>query len=1639
MTPSTLFRRLTGGDDRIVLRRDTPDLAHLSQWLAPVLDQTGALVLLSPERVGPATADALEVTAHADNIRNVSCPVTVRFLLSGGQVTGFYLLAGLTETWSFRKSFEVLTGQRGLEFLSRIRFKKPCFVVAGNCGAISDKNHGLDAESFENGLNLFTLGLKTALAPEVTNFELIGRTIPLKAGLPNLANLAKVHFSEAEHSLDLSLVVWWPRGVADGTHIMHDATIERTGWMFAAYGLGTGPPVTDTAWLSEVRAEPQQPPFVMITSLPDGPGEPPRYTTVFPTARFLTGNAQGLAAYTDGANLGGAIPNGLQVSAVNLALSVVQVSPGVFQSYELVVMDAATGLPYEWEAIPGVLALRDINLTLSRTFGAAQWVKADIRGIVDLGGYEFMLQLEASPAGKPPIQSVRGQLNKPHDVDVAQFLEDMYGHPVGFPNLKLKLLDARYAQDFAANTMQVGMDVGGHIDLSGTGLFILEEVGFDYATSQGLEVQKEIRGQVKIAGLQIAMKAVHDGTGEWSFEGRAHPETPLKLHDVLDDLVERLDLVAPPGVPIVDVTDFGVGYYSISKDVHLWGRADWQPPKDIGLPWKFKKAHTVLDVVSSKDPVTTLRSTTVDFRWMYSPSSKFTFEATAHHEPDMTSFYVSWCAQKKGERIGLNTLSAALKLDDYLGLPSFDSWTVFQFHEASVGYDVTNRQIAASTSSELKGGALDWSFQSGVEANFTGQWEAPKKKDGSQVTIGLVSLLKGIGLGNELALPKGLLGKYFEFTSLTIELTRAPHPAFTFVGAATHSFYRETFVSAMRQGKGWGFVAGIAFEEGAEFSDIPGVSEVLGKKLTETVDDLLSLEASFLMVSTLALKHFVPPILGLHARDNVIAPPQTGSALASSVMQTVGMHQNYHLSVGTTVAGRLVLKDSGNPLFALAHSLIGIDALDATVTLGAQPEVMARIPGTLKIPTVNHHNLQMRAPYFGVSIAAEGGATVSLGGDVTINLFGDVREVDMALYLSPEMIAASFALKNVPIPPIGPLPGVIFDKDFRVEMAVGLEPPGFDLGFQGNFHIGKSKTKYAGDVTVVLEMAEGVINPRYMRFNITTLSFWAIFEAVTGMERRIEEVQSGLSELDPDSKPSPLLTKFQEIYENLQPIFDKIKMQGVAFHWADAPVTLPDGTMAMPGVGFKGEMDLFGFDLYGAFEFSAGTSTKFAAHLEMEPINLQHVFKVTGDGKGLRHSEIAPLASGKHKLAKDLAPADDGYVLNPGGPVFIVNSQHAPFLHASLHVALFDALHADVTADVDMHGFRFRLHADLLHAVNLDISCKLAHEDGAFTLDAEGDLSVHLNADFSIPMPDPLPDIPINIDGGFEADVSLHITDGKFAMTIEGHLDFDGADVPIPKLTLTETFPRLGDLPGKLVDHIIDLGPEIFTDLVEDILNVGDLAVEAADLAIKLTEARIILAVDVSTKAVALVTAGASAALHVASDEIDAEATALEKEADDVVAEVNAKIHDLQQDTEIAADAITKVADDALDDADSLFNTLTLGAFDKIPGLHALTEQVIGEGIHMVAELASEAIAMVGKLADAAEAAFKTIVKGIDDAVKALTQAADFIFGKLNSGMRYIGGKFVAAANVIGQGFHAAADWTKGAFNAVGDEIGSWF
>jgi hypothetical protein len=1118
----------------------------------------------------------------------------------------------------------------------------------------------------------------------------------------------------------------------------------------------------------------------------------------------------------------------------------------------------------------------------------------------------------------------------------------------------------------------------------------------------------------------------------------------------MGDFAHGVGLAIPPGLPQITLKEFGLRFGGRRKLLRAWGRADWQPAPGSSAPWLQGGVQTVVDIGSSINAQTTRRELDLELSWVHTVDGR-SFQATASHQHQGNRVSVEWDGGSDGNdasnatpgsasRLGLVELHRALALDAVFALPDMAALAIFEFSSLRLDFSSDPRLLQLQATSDLGRGTLqlDATFGKG-QTLMSAAWVGNTTTD----TLGLGDLLDAVDQATGLALPDGLGQGLFDFHSLTlsyINTSAAGMPqvqALHFVGDGGESFCQSVFLSVLKSpATTRSFVVGVAFKPHTDLGQLAWVRAVpwLGAVVSQ-VQAMLSIEPAYLLYASEAVKNYIPPTPELASAWAQAATPGRAPTLGrgiglggtASAGQGPGLGR-YTLGQGATVAARMVFSGSKNPVLGLIGDLIGLDALDAQVTVGQGLALRASIPGQLALPGAAGQQLSLSDAFFGLGVTAGGVPTFQIGGSAHFNLFGNPREVQAQLEVDETAAAAMLHLTDLKLPSIHPLPGLQFKDDFWLELGLQFTPPGLDIGFMGDFFIGDEAN--TGKVVMVMELVEGVPNPLYARFSIAKLTVWDMFEAMTGLGARMDEAESALHVLDASGVAQATglggvtqdagraLSFLKQQYKNLKPIFDGVSLNDVAFHWAESAVMLPDGSHASPGVGFRGRLDLFGWDLFAAFEFSSCSPTKLTAHLEMEPIKLGGMLTVSGDGKGVTRAEAQGQAEawqaweadqkqkpGERRAPSGLlkpTPAALDYVVQPGGPVLIVSSEHAPYLHASVHVALFDLLHLDLMATVDDNGMAFQLVTGIGSFVTVDLGCSLRIKDG-FRFEAYGKLGLHLNVDLGL----------FELNAGLDGEIHLIVTDGSFKLVIDGTFVFQGAELHLPTLTLDVPIPSLGDLPAKVAQQIKDQAAHIFGDIFgalgevatkayEGVKAVGEEVAKGAEELGKEVAADAKIIGAAVGQGLSLLAGGAEQALNEASHALV-----------EVEQKTEAFVNDIKDKTEQAAKDLAHDAEQVVALAEHTFNVVADEVTADVKKVEGEIVDIVCAAEHKVEEIA-EAIAPVvqgilntaSEVAHDIEAVAETVAHGLEDLAGSILGEAEALAHTLEDAAQAVGHAF---------------------------------
>ncbi len=373
---------------------------------------------------------------------------------------------------------------------------------------------------------------------------------------------------------------------------------------------------------------------------------------------------------------------------------------------------------------------------------------------------------------------------------------------------------------------------------------------------------------------------------------------------------------------------------------------------------------------------------------------------------------------------------------------------------------------------------------------------------------------------------------------------------------------------------------------------------------------------------------------------------------------------------------------------------------------------------------------------------------------------------------------------SLPAPP--QLRGLHFDE-FGVGMGIFFEPPSYVVGLQGKFHIGEGKNVVALDddtFAIVLQIEEEVPNPLYGSFYVPKLDIDTVVALFT-------DTKTGLDV--------------------------PVHFTDLSFVWAEnplEPVVLPDGTLSQGALGFSAGVDVLSFSFYGnvRLDLSGGLT----ADVEVAPISLGEIFKLSGDGKGVTIKVDAQGSPIKNNMIRDkialkdaLANAKDKTLVPPGGPVLQIQTTKAPFLHLDAKASLFELVDYGIEADIDKSGIRFELDYGSVLSEKMKVTLSDFH-------DFDGEFTFGINRTISLPHVGPISLGSLPLKATISTKLAIQTSTKNVTFTVGGGFDFEGLHFTIPDFTVDVHISKISDLLAAIGKEIEDEAKKIFGAILGD-------------------------------------------------------------------------------------------------------------------------------------------------------------------------------------------------------------------------------
>lgn len=550
--------------------------------------------------------------------------------------------------------------------------------------------------------------------------------------------------------------------------------------------------------------------------------------------------------------------------------------------------------------------------------------------------------------------------------------------------------------------------------------------------------------------------------------------------------------------------------------------------------------------------------------------------------------------------------------------------------------------------------------------------------------------------------------------------------------------------------------------------------------------------------------------------------------------------------------------------------------------------------------------------------------------EIPFNLFSSPTiDADIAMTIDNVEAEVGVVLKgnttSLLTPPI--IKGLHFDS-FGVGMGLFFEPPGFGIGVQGKFHIGNEDQIPLDDdqFAVVCQMEEEVPNPLFISFYVPKLDL------------------------------SEVITIFTNTTINLD---FPISFSDLSFQWAEnpmEPVTLPDGSLAPMGYGFRANLDLFGLCFYGYLKIDMTDGV--SGDLTMSPFSLGSLFKLSGNGTAIEIkvdsngnpilNNAIPTTAADKKAIKN---ATSKQIISAGGPEMNISTSSSPYFTLDAQISLFELINEKIDATISKGGIQFELDYGSVMQTKMSCNLKDYHNfSGSFTYGIDLEIPLPTIAGFSLGS--------IHLDAGCNLSLGISTSTSDIVFSVQGGFEFEGLQLSFGPFNADMNISSIEDLIEAVGKYILSHVEDIFGDIIKNAEKWAGDVEKAVISGVDDVANGLKTAFDKSASEVASIMHGAGYGIDVIASGIQ---TAFSASADAI------------------ASALSAGFGATASEVSSAFNTIGVGAEDAAKALSS----VFGLAPTAIHDL----MVAAGYAEDAIKSAFEAIGGAFADAAKSIWHA----------------------------------------------------
>lgn len=340
-------------------------------------------------------------------------------------------------------------------------------------------------------------------------------------------------------------------------------------------------------------------------------------------------------------------------------------------------------------------------------------------------------------------------------------------------------------------------------------------------------------------------------------------------------------------------------------------------------------------------------------------------------------------------------------------------------------------------------------------------------------------------------------------------------------------------------------------------------------------------------------------------------------------------------------------------------------------------------------------------------------------------------------------------------------------------------PNEFTYGIAGDFAIGKPVT-HNNEHDFSYETLN--TNEFNLKFTPTTSSYIPVF------------IQAYIEEVSLNEAITLITGKAVDLPDFLNPV----KFYSTYFYYCSPTQNeiLINGIEAKKGLAISSGISILGLKAYGEFNAIEGKST--SGYLQVQPINIGDVLKITGKSKGTPAGYLGPS-------------------VEPGGVEMYFNSNGPDYFGTDVHVEILNTLKFDGGAKYTKSGLSF-YHNINLGAFRMNLSCTLENINNFNIESLDNKVPIiGLNADLG-----DLGKLKINLD--VQLDFKFEIKNNIPKTLLDFTFTFNGQEFTIAKLDFD--FKQIYNLGDFIADTILKYIENLIKDPLEWLKAIFEGAIE---------------------------------------------------------------------------------------------------------------------------------------------------------------------------------------------------------------------